>query len=115
MGFWKRDKQNKDNQQEIRQERLQQDLVQAQKFQSLNKLPKQPSKEAHQKQQTDEEILKCPFSGLSPQNATAPRPRNRPYRVRNLLDSSEAVDTLHLNGDVSLIAKQMFKNVLERC
>lgn len=105
MGIWKRDKQNKDKQQEIRLERSQQDPVQAQKFQSLNKLPKQPSKEVNQKQQADEEILKCPFMGLSLQNAITPKPRNRPYRVRNLLDSSEAVDTLHLNGDVSLIAK----------
>ena len=101
MGFWKRDKQNKDKQQDVKQENLQQDLAQTQKFQSLNKT----SKEVNQKQQNNEEILKCPFKGIYPQNATSLRPRNRPYRVRNLLDSSEAVDTLHLNGDVSLIAK----------
>lgn len=105
MGFWKRDKQNKDKQQDVKQENLQQDLPETQKFQSLNKTPKQPSKEVNQKQQNNEEILKCPFKGIYPQNATSLRPRNRPYRVRNLLDSSEAVDTLHLNGDVSLIAK----------
>ena len=114
MGFWKRDKQNNDKQQALRKESLQKDLIHAQESQSLDKSPKQLSKEANQKQQADQDMLKCLFSELSSQNGSTPKSRNRPYKVRNLLDSSEAVDTLHLQGDVSLTVKEVFGVLLEK-
>lgn len=114
MGFWKGDKQNNENQQALRRESLRQDLMHAQESQSLNKSPKQLSKEANQKQQADEDLSKCLFSELSQQNGSTPKPRNRPCKVRNLLESSEAVDTLHLQGNVSLIVTGVFGVLLKK-
>ena len=114
MGFWKRDKENNDKKQALRKKILQQDLIHAQESQSLNKSPKQLSKEANQKQQANEDMLKCLFSELSAQNESTPKSRNILFKVRNLQDSSEAVDTLHLQGDVSLITKEMFEVLLQK-
>ena len=93
-------------------ESLQPNMIEAQKAQSLNTLPMQLSKEINQKQEIHENMLKCPYSGLSPQNKISPKSQNRPYTVKNLLDSTETVDTLHLQGEVSLITKEMFRVIL---
>ena len=93
-------------------ESSQSDLIQSQKAQSLNELPRPLSKEVNEKQEDHENKSICPYSGLSQQNEITPKPQNRPFRVKNLLDSSETVDTLHFQGDVSLITKETCRVIL---